>query len=218
VRDPAKARTVLGCDKCDESEGIYVGDITDPKALIPAMADGSVTTLAVAVGAGIHNTPEEQKSIEFDSVVNSVRALGDSSKIVDGSSKPDHLQVVFCSSMGTENPKPSFGGDILHWKLNAEAFLSSSGISTTIVKPCGLPPDMAGKNSTLVVGHLADLNKKYPENYVLSREDVASVMVEAISYSRHCPQNLRFDLCSIPGPATTDYKALLDDSKWEWQK
>lgn len=53
---------------------------------------------------------------------------------------PSTLKFVLCSSMGTTNPKPApyEGGPILFWKLNAEAFLASSGLTSVIVKPGGL--------------------------------------------------------------------------------
>ena len=35
---------------------------------------------------------------------------------------------------------------------------------------------------------------------------------------RPARQNLRFDLCSIEGPATTDLGALLDSAKWGWEE
>ena len=210
VRDPEKAREVLGCNACDETEGIYVGDVTDPQSLEHAFADGSVSTLAVAIGASPQSSPEVQKAVEFDSLVSSVRALG-------LSSSEKSLKVVFCSSMGTETtPPPKWGGDILHWKLNAEAFLATSGIQSTIVKPCGLPPDMKGKNSTLLVGHLGSITKG-SDYHTISREDLASVMAEAVVFQKHCG-NLRFDLCSNPGPPTIDLEGLLENARWEWDK
>ena len=223
VRDAEKARTVLGCSVCDETEGIYVGDITNPDDLQHAMADGSVTTLAVAIGAGYKDPPEVVKAVEFDSVVSSVRALGLLARMGGGdghsNNNNNNLRVVFCSSMGTEqSPPPKWGGPILHWKLNAETFLATSGISTTIVKPCGLPADMAGKNSTLLVGHFGAITEG-SDYHSISREDVASVMTEAaMGLSRHNCQNLRFDLCSKPGPTTTDLEALIENARWEWDQ
>lgn len=219
VRDAGKARTVLGCSSCDESEGIFVGDVTFPGDLSRAMADGRVTTLAVAVGVGPGTTPEIQKAVEFDSVVSSVRALGMSAS---SENKPD-LSVVFCSSMGTEMaPEPEWSGHILHWKLNAEAFLATSGIPVTIVKPCGLPPDMPGKNSTLMVGHHGNFPGQHGDHHTVSREDVAAVMAEAVGMARGCGfhrnNNLRFDLCSKPGPPTTDLKGLIESARWEWDQ
>ena len=216
VRDADKARTVLGCSTCDESEGIYIGDVTRPSDLHRAVADGTVSTLAVAVGASPNDDKAVQKAVEFDGVVESVRALGMSASPTARS----NLAVVFCSSMGTETtPVPDWSGDILHWKLNAEAFLATSGIPVTIVKPCGLPADMPGKNATLVVGHHGTITEN-SDFHTISREDVASVMAEAVDLSRSCEfhrnNNLRFDLCSKPGPPTTDLKGLLESARWEW--
>jgi len=214
VRDPNKAKQVLGCQACDESEGIYVGDVTDPENLQRAMADGSVTTLAVAVGASPYTTGNLLKAIEFDSVVSSARALG-----LNGNANKGNLRIVFCSSMGTnKTPAPKWGGDILFWKLNAETFLGTSGIPVTIVKPCGLAKDMAGKNSTLLVGHHGTITDG-SLYHTLSREDLASVMAEAVDLSRQQREtNLRFDLCSRPGPPTTDLKKLIESARWEWDQ
>jgi len=216
VRDAEKARKELGCSKCDETEGIYVGDVTVPGDLEKAMSDGAVTKLAIAVGGSPKLPPDMQRKVEFDSVVYSVEALANA----HGESRKD-LRVILCSSMGTESPHPpSFFGDVMHWKLNAEAFLSTSAIpNTVIVKPCGLPEDMAGKNSTLIVGHNGTIMEGSPYHSV-SRADVASVMTEAVTMSNSCGKStdLRFDLCSIPGPATTDLKSLIDSARWEWDK
>lgn len=231
VRDADKARSVLGCHRCDETEGIYVGDVTRPsdlKRAFEAPANGIseakglvVTTLAVAVGAEPYDSPEVQKAVEFDSVVASVRALGmaaNANANVNVNAKD--LRVVFCSSMGT-NRHSKWAGDIPFWKLNAEAFLATSGIATTIVKPCGLSAAMGVKNSTLLVGHHGTI-MEHSVYHGISREDVASVMTEAVAASRQScyekTQNLRFDLCSRPGPPTTDLKALLESARWEWDR
>lgn len=212
VRDAEKAKTVLGCDACDESEGIFVGDLTEPDDVGRAMADGSVKVLAVASGASGRGPTELQRAIEFDAVISMVKSLGETN-----ANNNDALRVVFCSSMGSTNPKPSFGGDILHWKVNAEAFLSSSGISSTIIiKPCGLN-NGSGNDSTLVVGHHDKLFEESPYHAV-SRQDVANVMAESVMMTHDVSNSnaLRFDLCSIPGPSTEDLKGLIESSRWEW--
>jgi hypothetical protein len=214
VRDADKARTALGCVACDETEGIYVGDLTEPKDIARAMADGSVKVLAVASGAGGASSAEVQRAVEFDAVVDMVTALGETN-----SQNNDALRVVFCSSMGTIAASPSFGGDILHWKLNAEAFLSSAAISSTvIIKPCGLNTEIGG-NFTLVVGHHDELFAA-SAYYMVSRVDVANVMAEAVMMPHDAGKSdtLRFDLCSVPGPGTTDLTGLIDDARWEWDK
>jgi len=212
VRDVDKARDVLGCEKCDISEGIYIGDVTEPDDFSDEMMEG-VSTVAIAVGAGGSTPKEMQRAVEFDSVITTVR------KLAASSSDKNNLKVVFCSTSGTTMPPPkeapSQFSDVFFWKLNAETFLASSGIANTIiVKPCGLS-DGIGKNSTLTVGH-HDLPKTH--YHMMSRDDVASVMAEAI-YMKSTPgTDLRFDLCSKPGPPNKCLHQLIESSKWEWEK
>lgn len=226
VRDKEKAKAVLGCVACDETEGIYIGDVTKFIDLERVMADGSVRTLAIAVGAGARSSPDVQREVEFNGVVNSVKAFALAAKKreyrdVDTkdalSSQP--LRVVLCSSMGTnQTPSPPWAGDIMFWKLNAEAFLSTSGISSTmVVKPCGLDEKLAGNNSTLIVGHNGTITEG-SAYHTVSRDDLANVMAEGVLMPHACGKspNLRFDLCSKPGPPTEDLKALIESSRWEW--
>lgn len=222
VRDVAKAKTVLGCVACDETEGIYVGDVTQPETLERALSDGSVTTLAIAVGGSPRYSHDMQRQVEFDSVVYSVHALTNNyhQQHDQQSQAQAPLKVVLCSSMGTNTvPSPAWAGDVLFWKLNAETFLSTAAIpNTIIVKPCGLSEVMAGNNSTLLVGHNGTIMVG-SEYHTVSRQDVANVMAEAVVMEHHQDgksTNLRFDLCSRPGPATTDLKGLIDSARWEW--
>jgi hypothetical protein len=214
VRTREKARSILGCNRCDETEGIYIGDITDPNGLDSAMEDGKVTTLAIASGVSSPSaTEDEQRAVEFDGVVYSVRSL-----IVNSNShNKSLLKVVLCSSMGTTRPpSPSSFGNILHWKLNAEAFLSTAGIPSFIVKPCGLKDDLP-TNYALYTGNF-DTPSKY---YLVTRDNVAHVMAEAVimkdsdEQEQQQHQHYRFDLCSKPGTPTTDFKKLIEDSIWE---
>merc|ERR1712238_11667 len=142
-----------------------------------------------------------------------------------------------CSSMGTtqlpdtdSSGSGSGSGDggvfqaILHWKLNAEAFLSSSGIPSSIVKPCGLDDRLDQQNYTLFTGHFDQPSA----NHGVTRTNVARVMTEAASMMMMMNTNMnnnnnnvphhRFDLCSKPGPPITDYEKLIQDSRWEWEK
>eukprot|EP00667_Euglena_gracilis_P020416 EG_transcript_22107 len=118
--------------------------------------------------------------------------------------------------MGTTlpNPSPMEGGQILFWKLQAEAFLASSGVRYAIVKPCGLGSG-PGSAATLVTGHHDDLLAS-PYRLV-DRRDVARVVVAALLSPR---AGLRFDLCSKPGPATADaaLPGLLEASRWPWDQ
>ena len=52
VRNTTKARAALGCDKCDPSEGIYTGDVTNVTTLAAAFAvrqRGEIPTCSVAL-------------------------------------------------------------------------------------------------------------------------------------------------------------------------
>ena len=70
VTNVTRARAALGCQKCDPSEGIYVGDVRNPLAL-NAAANG-VDAVLVAVGASPSDTPAVAKAIEVDGVENTV--------------------------------------------------------------------------------------------------------------------------------------------------
>jgi len=210
VRDIDKARDILDCNSCGEEEGIYVGDVTSPEDL--DRATEGVDTVVVLAAAGPGNSEEEQRAIEFDGVVNTVTAALGSDAITHTT---DRLHVVLCSSMGTTTPGGNIG-EILFWKLNAEAFLASAGsrIDSTIVKPCGLTMGEGG-NATLVVGHHDELFEE-SDFYSLPREDVARVIVESVVVGGK--GGLRFDLCSRPGPGTVDLEGLLDEARWDWDK
>ena len=99
----------------------------------------------------------------------------------------------------------------MFWKLNAEAFLGSSGIPSTIVKPCGLEATYGRGGKELLVGHDDNLPRDGP----ISREDTAAVMLEAVA-SR--ASGLRFDLCVGNGAPTTNLPKLLDDARYKWGK
>ncbi|CAB9513463.1 3-beta hydroxysteroid dehydrogenase/isomerase family [Seminavis robusta] len=147
IRSTDKARDILGCDKCDESEGIYLGDITNVTSMIPAFEH--VQTVAIATGLSGRGSPTQEviRSIEFDGIQNAVKALAQETNI-QAYGGVSNLRVVLCSSRGTTTPSSGVFGDILFYKLNAEVFLGSIGMTTSIVKPCGLSTQ-AGQNRTL---------------------------------------------------------------------
>ena len=156
------------------------------------------------------------KEVEFTGVENQVAA------IVAGASDPRKKHVVLCSAMGTGvspfRPKPSHGPpaflkDIMFWKLNAEAFLGASGIPNTVIKPCGLDAEYGRGGKELLVGHDDNL----PRDGMISREDLAAVMVEAIVFPSRA-SGLRFDLCVGNGKPTTNLAELLDDARYPWAK
>jgi hypothetical protein len=138
VRSVDKAREILHCNTCDEREGIFVGDIQNLTSLLAAFEH--VQTVAIATGVSGRGTPttSDIKAIEFTGIQNAVRALahdhgggGCDVAVVPVKDR----RVVLCSSRGTTTPSTSkVFGDILWYKLNAEAFLGSIGMVTSIVK------------------------------------------------------------------------------------
>ena len=58
VRSAEKAAEYLKCSKCDESEGIYVGDVNDTAALNHAALGVS----AVAICAGVSGTTQQTRA------------------------------------------------------------------------------------------------------------------------------------------------------------
>ena len=202
VTNVTKAKQYLNCTKCDASEGIFVGNVTDRASLDAAMA--GVDAVLVAVGASPGDSADQQKAVEFAGVENTVAAL----YAAPGPTPPVARQVVLCSSMGTTQPDPSpqEGGSILFWKLNAEAHVLAADLKGVVVKPCGLSMG-AGGEKALVAGRddalLTEL--KVP---VMPRADVARVMLRAVVRG---DAKLRFDLCAkLVGPPTTDVDGLLE--------
>ena len=130
-----------------------------------------VDVLADVVGGG-GSTEAGQKAVEFEGVMNQVQALVGGKAPSEASTK----YVVMCSSMGTTDPKPApyEGGTALFWKLNAEAFLLSSGVPSAVVKPGGLM-NAPCCQQTLRTGHNDDLLKTVSPP-VVARADVARVM------------------------------------------
>ena len=213
VRDVDKARDILGCDACDESEGIFVGDVTNITTLLPALRQVRTVAIASGVSGFVNMTTEEIKGIEFLGVQNAVWALAQPGNLERFGLQ--RLKVVLCSSMGTTYVAKSHSmfSDILFYKLNAEAFLGSVGMTTAVVKPCGLVND-AGHNRTLLALH--DDAPTPTGSQRVPREGVARVMAELVV--RPSRQNLRFDLCSIEGPATENLGELLGSARWEWEE
>ena len=201
-----RAKSVLNCSKCDPSEGIFVGNVTDPATLVAATA--GVSTLAICVGASPSVSSALQKAIEWTGVQNQVAALASQTSVAS-------KHVLLVSSMGTTspNPSPGEGGSILFWKEQAESFIMASGVPFTIVKPCGLTSTAGGKHE-LLVGHDDSLLHTMPP--IVTRADVAAVMAYAAT---HHATTLRFDLCSkVLGPPTTDLGALLDSARYPWNR
>jgi len=200
----------LGCDSCNESEGIYVGNVTDPIAL--SRAARGVRAVAICVGVKGNESSELIEAVEFEGVQNTLVALAQPSNVA--AVGLGGLRLVLLSSMGTTQPDPSpaEGAPVLFYKLQAEAFVSSSGVPFAIIKPCGLTRQQGGA-STLLVGHDDTLLATRPP--LVSRADVAQVMQAALTYDTPA---LRMDLCSTRGPPPPNVRAVLDSARYPWQQ
>eukprot|EP00929_Paragymnodinium_shiwhaense_P122051 TRINITY_DN94582_c0_g1_i1.p1 TRINITY_DN94582_c0_g1~~TRINITY_DN94582_c0_g1_i1.p1 ORF type:complete len:283 (+),score=98.15 TRINITY_DN94582_c0_g1_i1:87-935(+) len=220
VRDVKKAADVLGCSKCDESEGIFVGDVSKPETLEAVMkgAESLVILTSAAPSCDKSQPPKctypkgaYPVDIDFHGGKNQVAAFAEA----NGADK----QVVLVSAMGTTQPDSFLDmlgkGYISFYKLNLEAFLESSGVPFTILKPCGLADGEAGKQEMLV-GH--DDAETWDLKVPMQRADVARLTVEAVK-EKDLASNLRFDLCAKNDGTPTkdeDLKTLLKQAKFPW--
>lgn len=223
VRNVTKAREILGCQRCDAGEGIFVGDVTKPETLVDVMAGaGSLAIMTSAIPICTKSSTGSQchypegaypKDIDFNGGKAQYEAFAEAQRkagVAPG-------LVALCSSMGTTDPDSFLeklgNGHIGFFKLNEEASLMSSGLPFTIVKPCGLVDTPPG-HAELLVGHDDDLQVSPP---VVARADVARVILEAIMQPL-LASNLRFDLCSkASGTPTTDFGALFRAARFPWQ-
>lgn len=221
VRNATKARAVLGCNKCDESEGIFIGDVNNPKSLEAVMqnATGLIITTASEVSCeyGFVNCKyqrgESPKDINFESVKTQVTAFATS----PGQSRQQR-HVVLMSTMDTTVPDNFLdklgGGHVTFYSLNGEAFLMSSGLRWTVVKACGLSDGPAMKNR-LVTGH-DDKGFSMVLDHSIARADVARVLSAAVMNPAK-GAGLRFDLCSTSlGSAQSDATVLLEEAMYPW--
>jgi len=226
VRSTSKAKEVLNCDKCDASEGIFVGDVTEEHCLDEA-AKGITTLVNLVVARPIckvdsdcyfnhrptckgfyHNdcrypeggTPEQ---VNWEGGVNQLRSLIDAN-----GDHPAH--VVTLSISGTEIPENNADkldkGWFAFYMLNFEAYLMATGLPFTIVKSCPLADEPGGERELRVSprgSNYADIER--PVNV---RADAATMLMEAV-LQPDLAANLRFNMCSRPGPPTTDYADLL---------
>lgn len=205
VRSVDKARLALNCTKCDESEGIFVGDVTNPSSLKQAF-DG-VEVVVDAIGVYGNESSAVVKAVEWHGVQHQVEALA------ANGNKAKHMIMV--SSEGTTSPPTSKEGGVLFYKLQAEAFVMSAGLPFTIVQPCGLA-ETAGGLRKFLVGHddSAPWSEKF---YMIPRADVAAVIVAAVT-NLDKADGLRFNLCTEgDGTGPGDALGALRDAHYPWQ-
>jgi len=203
VHSADKAKAVLGCEKCDESEGIYLGDVTNKNTIQGAF--NGVDTVVIAVGAHGDEPDDVVDKIEWYGVKNQVETLLAGGK--------DGKRIVLFSSMSTSKPH----NHVLEDKAKAEKYIIEQGVPYTIVKPCGLSEDAAGDRE-LLIGHddVADANDWFNIGfYMVPRADVVSVASAAL-LSPPADQ-MRFDICAkLVGSGPADVKAAVQEAGKPW--
>jgi uncharacterized protein YbjT (DUF2867 family) len=217
VRNPEKARAVLNCTRCDESDGIFKGDVTAGSQGLEAAFRGvaSVVILTSSFPVKLPNgswvyptggSPREVDWVGCDAQVQSAVRAG-------------VRRVVLVSSMGTTQPASFLdklgGGYALFYKTQGELGLmsASASLNFTIVKPSGLVDDTADDRK-LLVGRNDELART--GMMTVPRADVARVVIAALAMPA-ISGNLRFDLSSDPnGPTTTDFAQLFAEARALW--
>lgn len=228
VRNASKARSVLGCHACDQSEGIFEGDVTNETSLAAAMieADSLVITTGPAykckfpsIYVGCKYFPgADPKTMVWEAVQKQVRAFAKSS----GPSLKDRHVILLSNDLTTvpDNFLDKIdNGHGCFYALNGEAFVMSSGVPFTIIKPNGLNEGIAGKKE-IIVGHddqgwsPKNLNTEY-----ISRSDVARLLVYAAANPEKA-RGLRFDVTSkfFGGSPTTDVSTVFESARLPWSQ
>jgi hypothetical protein len=225
VRNATKARAVLGCDKCDESDGVFEGDVTQADTLTAAMTGAD--SLVITTGPAYHCTfpslyigckyyqGAEPEIMSWKSVRTQVSSFAASKGLPLA-----ERHVVLLSNTMTTLPDNYLdkidGGHGCFYALNGEAFVMNSGVPFTVVKPNGLD-DAEPATKTLLVGHDDEEGWKNPAESFVSRGDVARVLTY-VAANWELTTGLRFDLTSRKGEATTDLGGLLDNVRYPWDK
>lgn len=225
VRNVTKAKTRLGCNKCDESEGIFVGDVTKTETMVAAMSGADA--LVITTGPAYHCTfpsiyvgckyfpGAEPKTMSWTAVKNQVSAFANSS----GPALVDR-QVVLMSNDLTTSPNNFLdkidNGNGCFYALNGEAFTMGSGAKFTILKANGLNEGDAGKKE-IVVAHddqgWSALNLEYE---FITRSDLARLLAFAVANPEKT-SGLRFDVTSKKsGTPTTDVSTVFAAARYSW--
>lgn len=213
VRDIAKAKQILGCSKCDESEGIFVGDITKQSTMGPCMAGADTLVITTAVSSS-----DMAKQILFDGVESQVGAF-----LASPGPEPTDRHVLLMSMQETTLLDTVWnkilarlwgGWSVGFYSLQGETFLMSANVPFTILKACGLD-DSAAMQMELLVGHDDKGWNMMTTHGPVSRHDVARVLATAVANPK-MSTNLRFDFCAKAGTGQSDMKELLKEAMYSW--
>jgi uncharacterized protein YbjT (DUF2867 family) len=165
----------------------FIGSVLNMGDLSRAMQ--GVRAVISTLGSRIHYTDEEVEEIE---------ALAPT-YIVAVALEKRVQQIVMCSSFGTETPDFNpFLSRILRQKRRGELAVIGSGLPYTIVRPVGLT-NAPASNSVLVASKLTSFG-------MISREDVAEVLVQALLQPEAC--NKIVEIATQEGAGAADREKL----------
>eukprot|EP00933_Yihiella_yeosuensis_P070567 TRINITY_DN7868_c0_g1_i1.p1 TRINITY_DN7868_c0_g1~~TRINITY_DN7868_c0_g1_i1.p1 ORF type:complete len:293 (+),score=75.52 TRINITY_DN7868_c0_g1_i1:149-1027(+) len=224
VRNATKAKDELGCNACDESEGVFIGDVTDVASMSKVMKGADILAIATSSAPQCKGIPfipgsctypkgAEPKIIDFKGTKNQVAAFASAG----GDLKKK--QIMYVSTMDTTAPNNFLDriadGYVSFYHLQGEVAIMASGIPFTILKACGLSDGQGGKNQ-LAVGHDDSI---FSFTHVVKRDDIARVLVEAVRTPEKAA-GLRFDMCANwfgkPTEATDIAKDVFEAARYSW--
>lgn len=221
VRNVSKAQELLACTACDESEGIFVGDITSPSTLDAPMSGVSGLVILTSAHANCDNwlhhcsfpSGQAPEDVDWKGQRNQIEAFAKSVAV----SKVARPMVALVSAMGTTRADSPFPGHSSFYKLNAEAALMSSRLPFAIVKPCELVDGDAATRALLVDHDDAMYDMEEP---TIARGDVARLLVAALGAPDVVGAGVRFDVCSTAGAPTADAELteVLRRAQHPWQR
>lgn len=218
VRNAAKAKSVLGCDKCDHSEGIFEGDVTAPDTLAPVFEGADVLVSTLGSTSHCKVPPIFGCTYPTGAYPKDINWLGNKAA-AEALAKAGGKQVVLMSTMGTTTPDNFLdklaNGHVSFYSLQMEAWLAGSGLDFTTVKACGLTDGEPGHKKFLVGHDDAGFNVLIN---TIRRSDVARVLAGAVADPAGS-KGLRFDLCTalIGKPTGSgDVAAVFQDAMFPW--
>jgi len=191
VRDASKAGKLLGCTKCDESEGIYVGDVTKKETLTAAMAN--VDALLIAVGS-VANA--------YDVFVEGTRNQIEALAMAPGHASLQDKQIVKVSTMETTKRYSAALAPFFYHGVSDQD-ITVSGIPFTVIQPCGLGDASKPAHTTKLLVSRDDLPFTDGKSGSVYRADVAHVAAYAATHPAEAA-GLKFDLCADEGQKPTD--------------
>jgi uncharacterized protein YbjT (DUF2867 family) len=154
----------------DAAEDWVEVDVRDPAAVDGAVA--GARWLISVIGTREVRGPNSAEFVDYGGVKN----------LVDAARRHGVRHIVLLTAIGVTDPAHPLNkaaNDTLVWRFRGEEYLRASGIPYTIVRPAGLRDEPTGHWGGLRLDQGDDWQKL--KGTVVSREDIARLMVEALT-------------------------------------